>query len=126
MCPQESAYKDMELLAQEAFHLSLTGDIYHAQELLLRVRNALKRLSGDLPIVGYNALMSDSVDTPFVTQSLEEARAWGWLEIASGAFRLVENRPGASMVHFKARVAYLASVGHCYKQRKRRTTRGPI
>ncbi len=99
--PQESAYKDMELLAQEAFHLSLTGDIYHAQELLLRVRNALKRLSGDLPIVGYDALVSDSVDTPFVTQSLEEARAWGWLEIASGAFRLVENRPGASMVHFK-------------------------
>jgi len=99
--PQESAYRNTELLAQEAFHLCLTGDIYHAQELLLRTRNALKRLSGDLPIVGYDVLMSDSVDTPFVTQSLEEARAWGWLEIASGAFKLVENHPGASMVHFK-------------------------
>ncbi len=99
--PQEDAHKSMEELAQEAFHLCLTGDIYHAQELLLRVRNALKRLSGDLPIVGYDALVSDSVDTPFVTQSVEEARAWGWLEIASGAFKLVENHPGASMVHFK-------------------------
>ena len=99
--PQESTYRNMELLAQEAFHLCLSGDIYHAQELLLRVRNALKRLSGDLPIVGYDALVSDSVDTPFVTQSLAEARAWGWLEIATGAFKLVENHPGASMVHFK-------------------------
>ncbi len=89
------------MLAQEAFHLCLTGDIYAAQELLLRVRNALKRLSGDLPIVGYETLVSDGSDTPFVTQTFEEAQAWGWLEIASGAFQLVENHPGASMVHFK-------------------------
>ena len=98
---QGITYKSAELLAQEAFHLCLTGDIYHAQELLLRIRNALKRLSGDLPIVGYDTLIHESSDTPFVTQSLEEAQAWGWLEIASGAFQLVGNHPGASMVHFK-------------------------
>jgi len=89
------------VLAQEAFQLCLTGDIYSAQELLLRVRNALKRLSGDLPIVGYDTLINESSDTPFVTQSLEEAHAWGWLEIASGVFQLVGNHPGASMMHFK-------------------------
>ena len=99
--PQESTYRNMKLLAQEAFHQCLTGDIYHAQELLLRVRNALKRLSGDLPIIGYDTVVSDSVDTPFVTQSLEQAHAWGWLEIATGAFKLLEHHPGASMVHFK-------------------------
>lgn len=99
--PQETTYKKAELLAQEAFHECLTGDIYAAQELLLRIRNGLKRLSGDLPIVGYDALVQDSSDTPFATQSLDEAHAWGWLEIASGAYKLVENHPGASMVHFK-------------------------
>ena len=98
---QEMTYKKAELLAQEAFHQCLTGDIYAAQELLLRIRNALKRLSGDLPIVGYDALIHEGSDTPFTTQSLEEAQAWGWLEIASGAYKLVENHAGASMVHFK-------------------------
>ena len=99
--PQETTYQNAALLAQEAFHECLTGDIYAAQELLLRIRNALKRLSGDLPIVGYDTLIHESSDPPFMTQSLEEAQAWGWLEIASGAYKLVENHPGASMVHFK-------------------------
>ncbi len=99
--PQETTYRKAELLAQEAFHQCLTGDMYAAQELLLRIRNALKRLSGDLPIVGYDTLFHESSDTPFATQSLEEAQAWGWLEIASGVYKLVENHPGASMVHFK-------------------------
>ena len=99
--PQETTYQNAALLAQEAFHECLTGDIYAAQELLLRIRNALKRLSGDLPIVGYDTLVHESSGPPFMTQSLEEAQAWGWLEIASGAYKLVENHPGASMVHFK-------------------------
>ncbi len=98
---QIHGYKNAARMAQEAFHLCLTGDIYHAQELLLRIRNALKRLSGDLPIVGYEAPVHESSDTPFMTQSFEEAQAWGWLEIASGTYKLVENLPGTSMVHFK-------------------------
>ncbi len=99
--PHEMTYKNAELLAQEAFRQCLTGDIYAAQEFLLRIRNALKRRSGDLPIVGYDALVQASNDTPFATQSFEEAQAWGWLELASGVYKLVENHPGASMVHFK-------------------------
>ncbi len=98
---QATTYKNAESLAQAAFHQCLTGDIYAAQELLLRVRNALKRVSGDLPIVSHDTLNTESNDIPFITQSFEEAQAWGWLEIASGAFQLVENHPGASMVHFK-------------------------
>ncbi len=99
--PQIHDYKNATWMSQEAFRQCLTGDIYAAQELLLRIRNALKRLSGDLPIVGYDALVHDSTDTPFATQSFEEAQAWGWLELASGVYKLVENHPGASMVHFK-------------------------
>ena len=99
--PQLHGYKNAARMAQEAFHLCLTGDIYHAQELLLRIRNALKRQSGDLPIVGYDTLVHEGRDTPFATQSFEEAQAWGWLEIASGVYKLVENHAGASMVHFK-------------------------
>ena len=99
--PQETTYSTAVVLAQEAFHLCLTGDIYAAQEFLLRIRTALKRMSGDLPIVGYDTLIHESSDTSFTTQSLEEAQAWGWLELASGVYKLVENHPGASMVHFR-------------------------
>ena len=98
---QGMTYKDAAFLAQEAFRLCLAGDIYTAQEFLLRIRNTLKRLSGDLPIIGYDTFFYGSNDTPFTTQSFEEAQAWGWLEIASGTFQLVENHPGTSMVYFK-------------------------
>ena len=122
--PQETTYQNAALLAQEAFHECLTGDIYAAQELLLRIRNALKRLSGDLPIVGYDTLIHESSDPPFMTQSLEEAQAWGWLEIASGAYKLVENHPGASMVHFKRAWRIWRPWGHGYKNYRGRATRG--
>ncbi len=103
MTSQGYSYSDAEALGREAFQLCLTNELYHAQELLFRARTMLKQLSGDLPIVGYDMLVDGDVgiDTPFVTRSFPEAQAWGWLEIASGVFKLVENHPGTSIVHFK-------------------------
>ncbi len=98
---KKHSYNNAETLAKEAFYLCLEKEVYHAQELLLRTHNTLKRLSGDLPIVNNTMLLDDGVDTPFATQSIAEARAWGWFEIASGVFKLIEDHPGASMVHFK-------------------------
>lgn len=98
---RNGTFNEAESLAQEAFRLCLTGNLYTAQEFLLRVRNALKRLSGDLPIVGFDTSLYENNDTPFVTQSFEEAQAWGWLEIATGTYKLIEHHPGTSMVHFK-------------------------
>lgn len=98
---QRYSYQDAELLAKEAFQLCLAGDIYHAQELLLRAHNPLKGLSGDISIVGYDTSVAETSETPFVTQSLAEARAWGWFEIASGVFTLFADHPGSSIVHFK-------------------------
>lgn len=101
------SFPHAEELAREAFHLCLAQDIYHAQELLLRTRNELRRLSGDLPIVGREVTFDDSniaLDRekhPFLTRSFDEARAWGWLELATGAFKLMQDRPGTSLVHFK-------------------------
>ena len=94
-------YEQAKIDAREAFQASLQGKPYHAQELLLRIRNELKHLSGDLPIVGHRQAPEHTTDTPFVTQTFEEAQAWGWLELASGVFQLKKSRPGASMVHFK-------------------------
>jgi hypothetical protein len=90
-------------LAQEAFQLCLQGELYHALEVLHRTRNHLKALSGDLPIVGRSSLETDSPDHPdmhFITRSFVEAQAWGWLEFASGVFKLMQDRPGGSLVHF--------------------------
>ena len=98
---QGITYKDAQLLAQEAFRLCLVGDIYTAQEFLLRIRNTLKRLSGDLPIVGQDSPYHENGDVAFTTQTFEAAKAWGWLELATGTFQLVENHAGTSMVHFK-------------------------
>lgn len=100
---QQDVYNNAWQLAQQAFQLALHNEPYHAQELLLSVRNELKRVSGDLPIigfVGYTRTLEESTDQPFVTQSIAEARAWGWLELASGVYKLVEQRPGSSLVHF--------------------------
>lgn len=101
MTSQKYSYSDAELLGRKAFQLCLTHEIYHAQELLFHAHNMLKRLSGDLPIVGYDTLVENSRDASFVTHSIEEAQAWGWLETALGVFKLCENHPGTSIVHFK-------------------------
>ncbi|GAC1650889.1 MAG: hypothetical protein NVS4B12_21160 [Ktedonobacteraceae bacterium] len=98
---KKHTYNDAEIVAKEAFYLCLKKEVYSAQELLLRTHNTLKQLSGDLPIVSYDMRIADYIDTPFATQSIAEARAWSWFEIASGVFKLIEDHPGASMVHFK-------------------------
>lgn len=101
------SFSHAEELARKAFHMCLTRDIYHAQEFLLRTRNELRRLSGDLPIVGREAIFDnadmalDTEKSPLLTRSFDEARAWGWLELATGVFKLVQDRPGTSLVHFK-------------------------
>ncbi len=87
-------------LAQQAFHLSLAGDIVQAQELLLRTRNELKRLSGDLAIFGREQEMDMFTEAHFATHDFAEAQAWGWLELASGVFKLAQNLPGTALMHF--------------------------
>jgi hypothetical protein len=101
MSRQKYTYDDAELLGRKAFQLCLSHEVYSAQELLFHTRNMLKHLSGDLPIVGHDTLVGYSTDIPFVTQSFAEARAWGWLEMATGTFKLFENHAGTSIVHFK-------------------------
>ncbi len=101
------SFSHAEELAHEAFQLCLAQDIHFAQELLLRSRTELRRLSGDLPIVGHEATFDDpyiTLDTeesPFLTRTFDEACAWGWLELATGVFKLMQDRPGTSLVHFK-------------------------
>jgi hypothetical protein len=96
-------YAHTKALAQEAFQLCLQGELYHALEVLHRTRNHLKALSGDLPIVGHISPETDSPDRPdihLITRSFAEAQAWGWLEFTSGVFKLMQDRPGGSLVHF--------------------------
>ena len=101
------SFSHAEELAHEAFQICLAQNIYHAQELLLRSRNELRRLSGDLPIVGYGATFDEAdiplntEESPFLTRTFDEARAWGWLELATGVCKLMQDRPGTSLVHFK-------------------------
>lgn len=98
--PQD-VYEHTTTLAQEAFHLCLQGEVYYGQELLQRVRTQLKRTSGDLPIFSsVDAAHTSAYHTPFTTKSIEEANAWGWLELASGVFKLVQDLPGTSLMHF--------------------------
>jgi hypothetical protein len=85
----QQAYEQAKALAQEAFQLCLQGELYHALEVLHRVRNELKQLSGDLPIAIYSTtedVSSASSDVHFITRTFAEAQAWGWLEFASGVF----------------------------------------
>jgi hypothetical protein len=100
---QQDTYKNAKILAQEAFQHCLQGELYHAQEVLHRTRNHLKAISGDLPIVGHSSPETDDPDHSnihFITRSFAEAQAWGWLEFTSGVFKLMQDRPGGSMVHF--------------------------
>jgi hypothetical protein len=98
--PQPS-YEDARIRAREAFQRCLEGELSQAQEQLQRARTALKRLDGDLPIARYSQGQAIVSDAPFVTYSIEQARAWGWLEMASGVYQLVQQHPGAGLVHFK-------------------------
>ncbi len=97
----QDTYEHAKVLAQEAFQLCLQGELYHALEVLHRTRNYLKAISGDLPIVGQRRPPEiDHPDMHFITRSFAEAQAWGWLEFTSGVFKLMQDRPGGSMVHF--------------------------
>lgn len=101
-------FEDATAQAQQAIEAVLHDDLALAQELLLRLRNELKRQSGDLPILAYeqsSLLLNDvasnrNTDKRFVTRSLAETRAWGWLELASGIVQLAIERPGSAMMHF--------------------------
>jgi hypothetical protein len=97
----QPSYDDARVRAQEAFRRCLEGELSQAQEQLQHARTALKRLDGDLPIARYSQGQAASSDAPFVTRSIEQARAWGWLEMASGVYQLVQQHPGASLVSFK-------------------------
>jgi hypothetical protein len=98
--PQPS-YEDARIRAREAFQRCLEGELAQAQEQLQRARTQLKRLDGDLPIARYSQGQAIVSDAPFVTYSIEQARAWGWLEMASGVYQLTQQHPGAGLVHFK-------------------------
>lgn len=104
-------YIDASEHAQEALQLVLAGQIEQADGMLFKVHNTLKSLSGDLPIVNYIESDGDFEDNgsdggenshnqSFMTRSIYEARAWGWLEIASGVLKLAQDRPGGSMMYF--------------------------
>ena len=93
--------------AQEALELALYGETERAYSQLYVTRTLLKRLSGDLPIIGRGGDETNSggeiqstQHTAFSTRSIDEARAWGWLELATGVLQLVQARPGASLMHF--------------------------
>jgi len=94
-------YEQAKLRAQEAWKSCLDSDVYHAQELLLRTRTEIKRLSGDLPLMGHFEDDDGGKSASFITRTYAEAEAWGWLEMASGLYQLQRDRPGASLVHFK-------------------------
>ncbi len=96
---QKHTYEEARIHAQEAFQACLKGERFHAQELLLLTRNALKHLSGDLPIVGHH--QEEEGDMPFATRTFVEAQAWGWLEFAAGVFQVIKERPGSGLVNFK-------------------------
>lgn len=88
--------------AQKAIQACLHGNVLLAQEILLQLRNELKRQSGDLPIVGYEREPTDITrkERNFLTQSFAETQAWGWLELASGIVQLVLEHPGTAMMYF--------------------------
>ncbi len=96
-------YETARVRAREALQLCLTGERSEAESLLHQVRTRLKRISGDLPIArhsGADPFTGESPGMALATRSFTEARAWGWLELASGVFQLARERPGASLMHF--------------------------
>ncbi len=98
---QQPTYYTARTRAQDAFLTSLGSNQYHAQGLLHRTYSDLKRLSGDLPIVGELSQQEKGSNISFVTQTFAEAQAWGWYELAMGVFFLMGERPGSGLVHFK-------------------------
>jgi hypothetical protein len=97
----ENIYEQAKLRARQAWLVGLNGDMHRAQELLLRTRTEVKRLSGDLPLLGHFEGGDSGKSASLVTRTYAEAEAWGWLEMASGLYQLLRDRPGASLVHFK-------------------------
>lgn len=95
-----SVFKDAVTGAQQAIQLSLEGETDYAQGIIFSVRTKLKGLSGDLPVSGRGEATDRANGSRFATTSFAEAKAWGWLEMASGVWQLVHSRPGASIVHF--------------------------
>jgi hypothetical protein len=95
-------FADAMAQAQKAIQACLHGNVLLAQELLLQLRNELKRQSGDLPIVGYEreSAGTTSQERAFLTRSFAETQAWGWLELACGIVQLVLERPGTGMMYF--------------------------
>ena len=93
-------FNDAIINAQEALQLCLAGNTDFAQGILFSVRTKLKALSGDLPLSGWSKATNGTDGAHFATRSFAEAKAWGWLELASGVLQLTRARPGASMVHF--------------------------
>lgn len=95
-------FGDATARAQKAIQACLRGNVLLAQEILLQLRNELKRQSGDLPIVGYEREPTDITrkERNFLTRSFAETQAWGWLELASGIVQLVLERPGTAMMYF--------------------------
>src|SRR5579875_1727942 len=77
--PQPS-YEDARMRAREAFQRCLGGELVQVQEQLQHARTELKRLDGDLPIARYSQGQAIASDAPFVTHSIEQARACGWLD----------------------------------------------
>lgn len=95
-------FEDATGLAQEVIEVALHNNLVLAQELLLRLRNELRRQSGDLPILDYERADDSTTynGKGFVTRSFAETRAWGWLELASGIVQLTIERPGTGMMYF--------------------------
>ena len=94
-------FEDATGLAQEVIEAALHNNLVLAQELLLRLRNELRRQSGDLPILVHEQHDNGSSGNgkAFVTRSFAETRAWGWLELASGIVQLTIERPGSGMMY---------------------------
>jgi hypothetical protein len=51
--------------------------------------------------VGESSQQEEGRNISFVTQTFEEAQAWGWYELTMGVFFLMGERPGSGLVHFK-------------------------
>lgn len=95
-------FGDAMVQAQTAIHACLHRNVSLAQEILLQLRNELKRQSGDLPIVRHEQESAGTTgqERAFLTRSFAETQAWGSLELASGIVQLMLERPGTGMMYF--------------------------